>query len=266
MLWQDSRVNTPLDPNTIDKTPRIDWTSQIGVAVSLIGAALIATKLLAVAGWDPNTAFAILDKSGTTDVLVGSILAIMPSLLTFIVIFSTQRIESFIATKNPAERGALRLLQMVALLFVSYIVPVAQFASVLTTILFYYLLKFFRTKKSKKGSGTPQARKRKQKDDQSITRFEANTVATVLVTLSVFASLSTPWMPSEQYKGPDGKDTGYVLSDDGSEAYVLNKAKREVVRLPSKELMGTLCTQGKSWATSSLATYLKPQRYESCSN
>lgn len=256
-------MNKPLNPPSKDKVTHLDWAAHIGVIISFSGTVIVVVKLLAVAGWDQNTAFAILEKSGTGNVLIGTLLASMPTLITLTLIAYTPRIEGFIAGKNPAERGALRLLQVSVLTVIVHIVSMAYFFSITGTVAAYHLSAIMRRRKSNITTVRKRAGKYNGKD-QSVTNLEATTVFAAIVIFTSLGSLSTPWMPAEEYNTQNENFTGYVLFDNNEDAYVLNQQSRDVMKINSTNLTGKLCAQGKSIATTPIATYFRTMRYEEC--
>lgn len=262
-VWYDGYVNDAIGAIDDGKTLRLDWVPYLGVIISLGGATIVATKLLAVARWDPNSAFAILATSGTGDVLIGALLACMPTIITFALIYFAPGFELFISTKNPAERMALRLLQVSIISLVANIVSLFYLVSIVGAVILHHVVVFLsrrmNERRARKGKGQVA-----NGSDQSVTALESRSFFVAMVLFALLGSLSVPWVPGEKYNTPTGESVGYVLGNADDGVYILEHEHRKVEKIEKDDLLGELCDQEKSFLTTPASTYFKPLRYEEC--
>jgi hypothetical protein len=204
---------------------------------------LIALRLLSVAKANPETAYGILQATGTTNVIIGTVLSLIPSIA---LIGASCLVLSRIFAKSPnspelgqpelgqaAELGvwtsicALFLIALFTIPFRYGVVPaVAVVALIVARICKEWI---------------EDARKNKKKACRRFAKAAAGLLAG-LVLLGVI--LSPPWMPAERLTFSKAKPvTGYVLDQSQSGLTVLAVDSRQLLYYGPKDLISeTACS------------------------
>jgi hypothetical protein len=100
---------------------RTEWTANVGL-VSSLAFLLVAVRILAVAHFDLTTGAAILQRGGTSSVLLGAALATLPSIVAAAVPALTAVLSSGATTANTAAPVRTGLIVLALILWV-FLVP-----------------------------------------------------------------------------------------------------------------------------------------------
>lgn len=196
------------------------WDKHLGLIVGGATSVMVALKLLAVANWNPTTAFGILSASGTANVLTGTILAVLPLLYAYAFLFFFPLVRRKMQSRTPVERSAAGMLGMWPVLILIFITPAYLLAVILVMLALMAVIPriiraFQKRRKTRKDLQRTATQERPS-------RFEGASVALSGVVMLSYLSLATPWMPAEivEIDGA-GRQTGYVLNESDGKAVVL---------------------------------------------
>ncbi|GAA1491591.1 hypothetical protein [Brachybacterium sacelli] len=246
----------------LSRTPAFEWGNHVGPVIGVAASALICLKLLAVAGWDSNTAFGILAANGTANVLTGALLAVLPTLYGAFAFAIIPRIERDLRLRTPVERAAARLLATWPTILLVFIVPLgiliffAVFILLATALSIYRSIKDIRMRASRENVPVPTS--------EPPSRFEATSAGLAGLAILMFSSLPIPWIPPETVVTPNGEQTAYVLSRDEEDATVLFQEHRSLARIKSDELSGSYCRLDLGWWSEPLPRLFADVKYPSC--
>lgn len=195
--------------------------NHLGLVVATGSVLLVATRLLAVSGYSPTTATAVLQAQGTAPVIVGSLIDFWPLIAvgTLGVILGARRHHVV-----RSLRGARALLTLAGLCWIVFLVP-----ALFTAVLFLaYLTARLIGRLRHVGPASPGAAR----------LAPAATAATAILLLGMGVAVNpTPWLPAERMEIDQQPPlVGYVLADTGTSLLVLVDDDRRVVRLPADEV------------------------------
>jgi hypothetical protein len=212
-----------------DSQPQQDsplkWEIPLGaLAVGVASTVLVALRLLSVADFNPATAYGIVQSSGTGNVLIGTVISLVPSMA---IITASGLVVYLIFYPHPKKLSpaaelavwtSMSMLVLIALLTIPlrYIIAIGLWA------LFILFLLIFRgkIKGALQGHG-----------DGRVVRNAARGFGFITAVTVIFGIvLSPPWMPSEYLVFKNGPSvTGYVLSETQTGMAVLQASPREVL-------------------------------------
>lgn len=239
------------------KNSEVKWQDHIGLIASVLLATVIVLKVYAVAGWNPTTATGIIAANGTTNVIIGSLLASLPIAYWFLFVFALPRLEQKLELKNKTtvEKYAVFTHTWPILLFL-FIVPLYLVFVALTLLLVIILVFLFQNK-----------RKSKSREKHHVSRFEANTVLLSSIAIAIFSSLQVPWLPPQIINIPGkGDQTAYVLSSNDRFSEVLLDRPRQLVKVKTDTINSAkYCEVSLHWSARTLYQALgdKPE-YPAC--
>jgi hypothetical protein len=214
---------------------KLNWTTFIG----LLSVSFIAVRLLAVAGGDPETAYAILQAQGTASVVVGTLIQVV-GLLTLILIFLGIHIQS----NSKANDYTAHILSL-ALVVIGSIVTIITAPAVglalciAITIMLTATLQSWRNAWSRRSrKRTPFRRARRYRFWPSLDEFIIIYAISIVVTGVLAQQI---WLPAENLLMENRKEiAGYVLSQSGGTATILGFTG--IVQVPSKSIARlTIC-------------------------
>lgn len=233
-----------------------------GPALGAATSVLICLKILAVARWDPTTAFGILSKGGTTNVLTGTALATIPLLYGYIYIFTAPRMERAIQDRTPVERSAARLVTTWPTILLVVIVPAGILAvTVVPLMLLPALRRVFSWLKSKKPT---QKNSSKKRESTKVSAFESTSLALYGIATLSYWSLITPWFPAEIVNINGTEATAYVISEDGESTVILSGKDRSLQKVDPSALTGKYCQFTPRWIHAPLPVLISSPRYQPC--
>lgn len=246
----------------LSQTPALEWRNHVGPIIGVGASALICLKLLAVAGWDSNTAFGILAANGTANVLTGALLAVLPTLYGAFAFIVAPRIERSLRLRTPVERSAARLLATWPTILLVFIVPLGMLIFFAVIVLLAAAPSIFRSirRAPRRASGKNDS----MRTSEPPSRFEATSAGLAGLAILMFSSLPIPWIPPETVLTPDGEKTAYVLSSDGEDATVLLQEHRNLARVNKEELSGSYCRLDLGWWSEPLPRVFADVKYPSC--
>jgi hypothetical protein len=250
------------ESSELSKAPAFDWQNHLGLLVGIAASTLICLKLLAVAGWNSTTAFGILAASGTTNVLMGTLLAVLPLLYGAFAFAVAPRIERRLMRRTPVERSAARLLETWPTILLVFIVPVylllAFFGYVILLIL-NTLIQRFRGRRP-----VDEREKPSVTENEAPSRFESLSIAFAAAAMLLWGSLATPWVPPETIDTPDGEQTVYALKSEDNIVTVLLADNRALVRVQADALTGEYCERNSSWWNEPFLQLFTDDNYPDC--
>lgn len=244
------------------RPPGFERQKHLGLLVGVAASTLICLKLLAVAGWDHDTAFGILAANGTANVLTGTLLAVLPMLYAAFVLAIAPRIEQELKRRTPVERSAARLLETWSVILLIYIAPVGMLLAFAAYVVLHIVLSLVRHIRERRPTKNPQ--KVATADKGAPSRFEAASAGLGALVILVFGSLSMPWVPPETVALSSGEQTAYVLKNDGDTAIVLLAENRRLVQLETGALTGEYCTRHVGWWNEPIMRLIASDKYPAC--
>jgi hypothetical protein len=207
---QDGEVASPNSMDSKERPPDAawDWKSSLGVPLTAISALFIILRVLSISAFETQTANAILQNVGTTEVILGTITAIVgpmiPVTMVAIVAFAGDKL-----LKLP--RPILISVTAAALLMILFVSPVIFliFTLIALPITILNIYGFIPIKPA----------------------FVRSTIIAVSALLLVAIALGTDsWLPSERliFRGQAKPVIGYVLSTTSDSIVVLEDRPRQV--------------------------------------
>jgi hypothetical protein len=194
------------------------------LAVGVASTVLVALRLLSVADFNPATAYGIVQSSGTANVIIGTVISLVPSiaiiaasgLVVYLVFYP--RSKPLSPAAELAVWTSMTMLVLIALLTIAlrYLIAIG-----IWMLFILFLLKF----------RTPIRNALKEHGDAPVIRNAARGFGLIIAVTVIFGIvLSPPWMPSEYLVFKNGQSvTGYVLSETQTGMAVLQASPREVL-------------------------------------
>jgi hypothetical protein len=209
-----------------DRTVLPDWVTKLKIGTLTAGAVstvLVALRLLSVAKFNPETAYGILQSSGTSDILIGTVMSVLPSVA--IIAGSCLVLARIFLVPNhlkpPAEFAAWASIAILAGITLLTIPVRYGIAVVLCAIAILIVWR----NKAKIDMNAPLA----GKAGRFITRGVAFIFATILI---IGIAATPPWMPEEHltFNGATSPVavTGYVLTETADGMIILQAKPRRI--------------------------------------
>lgn len=229
----------------------------LALATSASVTLLIAFKVLATANFDVNTALVLVQIAGTSNVLVGSLVSMLPVLV--LVAFQELFFRSFnwMRQRTAVERSAILMTTTPLLVYVLAIVPVALLLAPVVLILVLIGV----------------ARLATRRDNRTVEQIEADrpssiergAVGAFIYVYLFLVGAAAPWLPTEAVEDVDGtRVTAYVVGTRGDETAILPRTGNDGVRmLPTVTLEREYCSS-ESWATRTVLEMLRDDPYSDC--
>lgn len=222
----------------------------LGLIVSAAALAFIALRILAVAGWNVDTATAIIQRGGAANVTLATVVSSLPLLvngLAGLAAGATAR-RIYLHEDLKSLLWAVVPLLVAALFFVS----LAMTSAFLLLPLVGRLLRPREDRESTKGV-----------DDAVKTVATASFAAVTTVLVLAFATV--PYLPLEELQLPDEVRVGYVIGEDPDRIYFLTPGPAtRIASTPRKHLERRLCQRDKSWYSLTVTDLVNGQRYPAC--
>lgn len=203
----------------------------LGVVLTLLAGGLIIVRLLAVSGWDQQTAKAVLQHGGSSNLIIGALLSAFPAVLGTTLAFLGGRVpyRLFRIRRKPRLWDLWQMVMVALVLFATSGV--------------YYLILFVAAIPLGIIFGINDRTMPTTGMNSNKRFFVALVISPAIVSL-IFSDI--PWMPREIVSYSDGtKPTvGYVLKDDGERITLLVADPRAVLNVrsqivKSRELCGS---------------------------
>ncbi len=245
-----------IKPEAITKKS-IKLQNHLGLAASMLITTFIILKVYAVAGWDATTARGLIAATGTTNVVVGSLIASLPIIYWSLFIFALPRIERKLElkSKTSVEKYAI-LTHSWPIILLMFIVPLFILLAGLALLTLIIIDNILTNK-----------RKSRNSDINYVSKFEANTIMLSSIALVIFTSLGVPWLPAQAIDIPDdGVQVGYVLNSGSRYSEVLLEKHRKLVRVSiDRTDSAKYCNVSSHWVERTIiqAIDYKP-KYPSC--
>lgn len=235
----------------------LKWQNHLGLIASMSITSFIVLKVYAVAGWDATTARGLIAATGTTNVVVGSIIASLPIIYWSLFIFALPRIERNLELKSKTsiEKYAI-FTHSWPIILLMFIVPLYILLAGLALLILIILANILTNK-----------RKDRKGDTNYVSRFEANAIMLSSIALVVFTSLGVPWFPTQAIDIPDkGLQVGYVLKSDSGYSEVLLDKHRQLVRVSvDRTDSAKYCEVSSHWVERTIVQAIDYQpKYPSC--
>lgn len=223
----------------------------LGIAVAALVPTLATFKVLATAGYSATSAAAVISLVGPSQVLLGTLVTLGPSLL-----FAAQ-VQLLLISTIGRKRVVWRvLLGAQVLLVLAIVTTIPLFAGIaIATNVLHWCAYAVERRSSRKKPSLPErvaqvAEPRERKIiEQEIKRSDAMKMRTYVRTMWQLAGMigvgmigasvfsDSAFLPSEVVTTVDGSNyVGFVLADDGKFASILLADERSVVRIRSESV------------------------------
>jgi Putative Ig domain len=211
--------------------------SNLHLGALALGAAstvLVALRLISVAKFNPETAYAILQASGTGNVIIGTVISLIPSIAIIVALYviSARVLSQSPQTDPQAELARWTLIFMLALIalltipfrYVIYAGPV-----ILVFLGFIVTIVILKIRVKRKGLASGSWLKRDWgKIGTAAAIFSAFLIALLVMLGVVF---SPPWMPAERLTlNNNQKIIGYVLAQDQEGLTFMQAKSRKITQ------------------------------------
>ena len=225
-------------------TGSVGWLNNLHIGALIFGGVstiLVALRLLSIAKANPETAFAILQAGGTTNVVMGTVLSLIPSIAligaSYLAIgriwakFSDSKFPDSSKLTDAEELGiwtSMSALFLIAILTI----PFRYWEAPVAVLLALILARIFR-------ESIERARKNK-KDNRWWRVVKVTTAGLIAFAFLLGVIISPPWMPAEQLTfttaSKDKPVVGYVLDQSQSGLTVLSINPTQVLYYGPKDL------------------------------
>ena len=215
----------PVPPLQPAEDRHLKWEISLGaLAVGVASTVLVALRLLSVADFNPATAYGIIQSSGTANVIIGTVISLIPSiaiitasgLIVYLVFYP--RDTKLSPAAELAVWTSMSMLVLIALLTIAlrYLIAIGLW------MLFILILLKFR--------GDIKEALDRHADSRTVRNAARGFGFIIAVTVIFGIVLSPPWMPSEYLVFNNGQSvTGYVLNETQTGMAVLQASPREVL-------------------------------------
>jgi hypothetical protein len=198
----------------------LNWRDHLAALGALASAALIAARLLAISRYDPTTAATILQTAGTTTVLLGTALSLLP----FVVVFVTCAIALAVCIDQTLFGSQLRIGPEILILAVGVsimLLPALLCIPVLLFVVFAAAIGW----RIRRRNGAFSFRS--VVAGSRVLRVEVAVLAVCFVLTPVV--LPQPWLPNEEVRLKDNSVlVGYVLGDLQGRVAVMSDRDRKI--------------------------------------
>lgn len=227
---------------------------EIGVKSLLVGAAFVylVWRILAVAGYDGNTALGIIQVGGAGDASLGialssaGLVVLLVNLAWMLALFFD---EPRWVAELPNDIKIVIFMPMLAPTL--FLLP--AFVSVVNVIFLLVM-----TIRWRRGSPKPRGG----------SAVFAGAIFLLWLAAPLWLQISTPWMPAEQFTPADGKPfTGYAVGEQDDDLVVLDRSDDEpyLRNLPLAGLKRGLCSEPEPWyLRTGPELFSDGARYDSC--
>ena len=236
------------------------WREHLTLTVSGTLTLVVALKILAVGNYEPETALAIVQVAGTTNVLVAALIAVIPLVTSTLLIHAWGRWKQWFGTRTGTEKMAIASALATPSVILVGVVPIVLIVAVAAIYLSLRLLVYMvRRRESKK----PSAKKAHE---------PMSHVEQVSITMSSFAGLlflaiTTSWMPTEAVTiGDDPPVTAYVVGQRNDETIILPTSRGAGLVVAQTDNVNRNYCDDRSWLSVSIAQAFRQPGYDDCPN
>jgi hypothetical protein len=219
-----------------------NWKEHLPLLIGLASTLLVALRLLAVAGFDEETAYGILQAAGTASIIVGAFIPVIGLIAISIGVLLIMR------APTEERRGLFKSTFLVyaaglALMIGTLTAPIGGLillgsAMLLGTIhrgiLWVIARRQGKNKRAKEGRAVVEQERPgfPSIGGRLIAMYSVLAIAAVVI-------LAPPWMPAERIsvKGDDIPITGFILSKTPTDVVILNGASRQIAYLKTQDIV-----------------------------
>jgi hypothetical protein len=216
-----------------------EWARNLRLGALSVGAAstvLVALRLLSVAKFNLETAYGILQATGTGNVVMGTVISVIPSIAIGVALC----LAFYMILQGSGSIGVefALVVTMVALILIALLTtPVKYYAVIGACVVVVFAVWLIREKIRGVGWDTGAGR--------GFLRFFASVLAILLVFGVV---ISPPWMPAESLTLNNKQVTGYILTQTPNGLTVLQANPREIIYYGPNALTNQyMCSDSPSW-------------------
>ncbi|MCK5926958.1 MAG: hypothetical protein KAG80_02065 [Nocardioides sp.] len=219
----------------------------LGLLVSAGAFAFIALRILATAGWDVDTATAIIQRGGAADVALATTVSSLPLVAHGLLGFTAGATAHNIYYRLPLAWALTAPVLATCFLLID-----------VAMILFFAALPLFAWALRKRHSGNVS-------DSASRRPRSATPALVTLVTILFVTFAAVPYLPLEALETEDDVQVGYVIGEDGSRLYFLEDGPAHRVESLALDAMSrSLCRREPRWHSSTLLELVRGARYPIC--
>lgn len=234
-------VMTSVDVSKEEAAPAWRWHDHIGTLLTVFSIAFVSIRLFSIAGYNRETAYALIQYASTTTVLLGTVVSALPIML-ILGLFYGLAVTSHAIVNNRKVSPAAIIGILTAIIGAVFVAPIvfgvfflAPALLVVSAVGIAALVRYVRKDKNQAASATSRTttsryRRLALRRRQSLRLLAISLSALSILWLFVFSLSSVPWMAPERlvFDGKDQPVTAYVLSDanDGMLVLLLDKPRR----------------------------------------
>lgn len=242
-------ASEPRPPRLVPPGFRVVLRDHLGMCASAGISLLVSLKLLASAGYDVNTASAIVQVAGTPQILLGTLVSILPSLTAALLLVLVTRYWRWYWSRTSVERSAIGLAVTLPGLFVLSMTPLSVAIAVVLSLVLLFIagacLALVQKRARRRGrvEGVSEA-------EESISNTERKAVSAAGFAGVVVIALQSPWLPTEAITvAGEAPITAYVVGERGEDTVLLEKGRGKGLRVvPTLEVERSLCSSRSVWS------------------
>lgn len=237
-----------------------NWRGNLPLIIGSVSTFVIVMRLLSVAAFEPETAYGILQASGTATIIIGTIISLLGPFGMEAVAFLAYSVLSRRSTSDHSRTVQITLL-MLASIVTLFTAPVLLFGVLLFDALLYASIRMYGPRVTNRvGMKVTDSRR-------------ANVIALriVLSFLALgacyFVIITPPWLPAERIEVKKSPAViGYVLGTTSGEVAILTMQPRRVIILDISDITErSLCSAGGTFGTATLSAILgQSAKYPRC--
>lgn len=233
----------------------------LGLVISGAISVVACLKVLSLGRYDPTTALAVLQVAGTSKVLLGTVVLMLPSVATLTVFIAYIRYGHRFRSLSSVERSAILAatgplgVLILAMAPMASIVGIAiAMALVLVVAGIARLIRWMR----KAGESETHA-------NDTPSTVEQTAAALILPIWLLLSAVQAPWLPTEAVAVNGGPATSaYVIGERNEDTVFLpTEAGRGLQFEPTEEVTRCLCSDD-SWMSKNLVSLVSGNPYPKC--
>jgi UPF0716 family protein affecting phage T7 exclusion len=235
---------------------RIKWPEHLGLIVTTATFGVVVSRLLGFAGFDPQTASAIVSAGGATNVALAVALTSVPLVGMALTLPAAIAFGSVLYEEGAAWLTGRTYALLLGVFVALFLMPISFVVGGVLIVFAYGVARWWRSRH-------PATQKSPRRSSLGLRCALPAWLGIAVLTMSV-----QPYLPAEAFM-PEGGEPyqGYLIGHepDGSLIVLTGEDSKIVREAPMTQ--HDLCSGAeRSWASVNLPTAIKGQRYPNCPN
>lgn len=212
----------------------------LGLVVGLGSAVFISLRVLVVAGFDRETAYAILATQGTATVVLGALLPFLTGIpaVTGLVFIAHWALSDSLRRRWKRLAAGLALVLFGGLFFTLTSALILAGYALISAIVLGCLTEYARHRRRSSATAGPG---RAGSGHPRLPKLGPFLVINCGMVAAVLCFSSNPWLPLEHVRSGQDEYIGFVLQASDNELVVLEKSPRGVARIRGEDIIRTYC-------------------------